>query len=122
MQKTFSQAFQEHLETTGAKVTDIALKSGVSKEALYSLKYGKSRNMAVDDAIRVAAAFDQTVEEFMGLKEEDVRSVLYEQLAQLTDRERQIVIGTAKAILAQRQATTPARDQDGDPEEEPLGV
>ncbi len=102
MQKTFSQAFNEHLEKTGARVTDIANKSGVKKDSLYALKRGTTRNMGVDDAIRVAAAFGETVEEFMRLSPEQVRNQLAEQIARLTPQEQAILEVSLTAILSQR--------------------
>lgn len=102
MQKTFSEAFNEHLEKTGARVTDIANKSGVKKDSLYALKRGTTRNMGVDDAIRVAAAFGETVEEFMGLSPAQVRDQLAEQIARLTPQEQAILEASLAAILSQR--------------------
>jgi len=125
MQKTFSEAFNEHLDRTGARVTDIANKSGVKKDSLYALKRGTTRNMGVDDAIKVAAAFDETVEEFMGLSPAQVRNQLAEQIARLTPSEQAILEASLTAILSQREGsetavmqgaetTTPPVDQKGD--------
>lgn len=100
MSKTFSDAFNEHLASTGAKVTDIAGKSGVKPDALYSLKYGKSRNMNVEDAIRVAQYFGETVEQFMGLAPGQVRDTLVEQIAQLSPREQKLLEVSLASILA----------------------
>lgn len=102
MHKNFSEALIEHLDRTGKQVTEIAKKSGVRKDALYSLKYGKSLNMAVDDAIRVAAAFGETVEEFMGLNPVQIRDQLSEQLARLTPQEQAILEASLAALLSQR--------------------
>lgn len=102
MQKTFSEAFIEHLDKTGKKVTEIARTSGVPKDALYSLKYGKTRNMGVEDAMRVAAAFGETIEEFMGVSTGQVRDRLLIQMAQLTERERALLEAALAAVLANR--------------------
>jgi plasmid maintenance system antidote protein VapI len=111
MHKTFSDAFNEHLEKTGARVTNIATKSGVKKDSLYALKRGTTRNMGVDDAIRVAAAFGETVEEFMGLSPAQVRDQLVEQIARLTPSEQAILEASLTAILSQREGSDPAEPQ-----------
>ncbi|MBC7154580.1 MAG: hypothetical protein H5U19_08215 [Rhodobacteraceae bacterium] len=108
MHKSFSEAFIAHLGKTGAKVTDIANRSGVKKDALYSLKYGKSLNMGVDDAIRVAAAFGETIEEFMGMSPARVRDQLAEQIARLTPKEQAILEASLTALLSHRQDQAPA--------------
>ena len=83
-------------------MTDIAARANVSKEALYALKRGTTKNMAVGDAIRVANAFGETVEEFMGMTPTQVRDSLVTQLSQLTERERALLEASLTAILAGR--------------------
>ena len=112
MSKSFSEAFNEHLARTGEKVADIATRAGVKRDALYSLKYGKSLNMAVDDAIRVAHAFGETVEEFMGLTATQARSSLIDQIQRLSPREQQILEASISAILAQRDVPDEAGSAD----------
>ncbi|HDZ82786.1 MAG TPA: hypothetical protein ENH56_16345 [Roseobacter sp.] len=119
MQKTFSQAFIEHLEQSDLKVTEIAIRAGVSKDALYSLKYGKSQNMAVDDAIRVAAVFGKKVEEFLGLSEAQIRSTLAEKVARLSSREQAILEASLDAILSDIYDHQVAEARDAIEEEEP---
>jgi len=41
MRKNFREAFIEHLERTGAKVTEIAGDTGLNKDSLYALKRGR---------------------------------------------------------------------------------
>lgn len=117
--KTFSDAFVEHLEKTGAKVTTIARAAGVTKDALYAVKRGTTQNMAVDDAIRVAAAFGETIEEFMGLNPLQIRDGLAEQLAQLTDAERAVIEATIRAFLENRPDMPRDDDRGGVPESGP---
>ena len=112
MEKTFSEAFNEHLDRTGARVTDIASKSGVKKDSLYALKRGTTRNMGVDDAIRVAAAFGETVEQFMGLAPVLVRDQLSEQIGRLTEQEQAVLEATLAALLSQRKQAAPATQSD----------
>lgn len=100
MEKTFAEAFVEHLSSTGARVTDIAKKSGVDKDALYSLKYGKTRDMSVRDAIKVASAFGMTVEEFLGITTPEIDDALNRKLKSLSPRERALLSASIEAFLA----------------------
>lgn len=109
MKQTFADAFRAHLERSDLKVTDVALRSGVNKDALYALKRGTTRNMAVDDAIRVAKAFGMSVEVFMGLQPAPVRSHLATQVDQLSDREAQVLAASLDALLAAR--TSPPSEE-----------
>ena len=118
MHKTFSQALIEHLENTGVRVTEIAAATGVHKDALYKLKYGKTRNMSVDDAIKVAAFFGETVEEFMGIGPGALRDTLMDQIAQLSESERQIFEASLKAVLAARDHGGEAQEPDRSAEED----
>ena len=120
MEKTFSKAFIEHLEKSDMKVTAVAVQSGVSKDALYSLKYGKSQNMAVDDAIRVAAVFGETVEEFLGLSASQIRSTLAEKVARLSAREQSILEASLDAILSEDYDHQAVDVRDAIAEEEPF--
>ncbi len=100
--KTFSQAFQEHLEASERSVRDVAAASGVNYDALYKLKYGKTQNMAVDDAGRVARVFDKSVEEFLDVEDILGKDELRGLLRKLTSSEQQFLLGSVKAIMATR--------------------
>lgn len=102
MEKSFSEALIMHIETSGRSVSEIAAAAGVNRDALYKVRSGKTKNMAVDDAVKVAAAFGKTIEEFMGLNEARVKSELQQQLDLLTDQERALLLGSIKAVVGQR--------------------
>lgn len=106
MKKSFSEALNHHLDATGRKIPDIAEASGVKADALYKLKYGKTLNMAVDDAMRVAAAFGKTIEEFMDSRPARVKSELAQQIDLLTESERELLLASITALLAGRQNET----------------
>jgi len=106
MTKTFSDAFNEHLRESGARVTEIALKTGVTKDALYALKRGTTRNMAVGDAIKVAGYFDKSVEAFMGLTPQDLDEALLRKIKSLTDRERAMLDATLDGLFPLADQTT----------------
>lgn len=99
MTKTFSAALIEHLDRTKRKVAEVAETAGVNADALYKLKSGNTRNMGVDDAIKVAHAFGETVEEFMGFDQRQLQSELQETFDQLTQSEQTILLASIKAIL-----------------------
>lgn len=108
MEKTFAEAFVEHLEASGKKVTEIASASGVHKDSLYALKRGNTRNMSVDLAIKVAGAFGKSVEEFMGLKDPRIATDHLQGLIdQLSDQERAILSASIKAIVDARGTALP---------------
>ena len=100
MHKTFSDAFIAHLKDSNERVTVIAKNAGVTKEALYSLKYSKTLNMGVDEAIRVAAYFGKTVEEFMGLAQPRLNDALIRRIESLSPRERDLLQAAIDAFLA----------------------
>lgn len=114
MIKTFSHIFNEHLEGYAGKITDIASATGVSKEALYSLKYGKTLNMNVNEAIKVARFFGETVEQFMGLSPKQALSNLEERMALLPETERALLENSIAFALAQH-GLEPPQDAPDEP-------
>lgn len=60
----FRKALEHALEKKGVSLRSVATKSGVSYEQLKALKQGKSKSTNVDDAVRVAAAFGVSLENF----------------------------------------------------------
>lgn len=112
MEKNFTEAFNQRLNETGLKVSDIAKLSGVNSEALYKVKYGKTQNMKVQDAVRVAAAFGETIEEFMGFTPKIARDQLNDQIAKLTPLERETLLATIKALNDARQVSQSEDMQD----------
>ena len=81
----------------------MAKRAGVSRDALYKVTYGKTRSPGLDVILGVAAAYGETVEEFMGLTPRQIRDSLAEQLARLTPREQAILEASISALLAQRE-------------------
>lgn len=118
MRKNFREAFIEHLDRTGAKVTEIAAATGLNKDSLYALKRGTTMNMNVKDAILVAKFFGETVEEFMGVVPGALRDSLMDQISQLSDSERQIFEASLKAVLAARDHRKEAPEPDRSTEED----
>jgi len=117
MRKNFREAFIEHLERTGAKVTEIAAATGINKDSLYALKRGTTMNMNVRDAILVAKFFGESVEEFMGMGRAALRDSLLEQISQLSEKEREILEASVRAVLAARSRDEEAPEPDRSAEE-----
>lgn len=100
--KTFQQALMEAVERNGVSLRSVAEATGVSYEQLKKLKQNKSKSTNVDDAIKIAAYFGQSVDDFIdhpGLKADlDLSAVL----SQLTQEERRFLLNAAKAQIAAR--------------------
>lgn len=65
MENAVSDAFIKHQRTSGLTVAEIAERSGVRQDTLYKVRAGKSKNMQVHEAVRVAQTFGMSVEDFM---------------------------------------------------------
>jgi len=64
METTFKAALESALKRTGRSLLSVANAAGVSYEQLKSLHQGKSKKTNVDDAMKVAAAFQVSLEDF----------------------------------------------------------
>lgn len=65
MVRTFRDALRHALDTEGRKLSDVTREAGVSYEQYKGFLQGKSRSTNVDDAVKVAAVFGVTLEEFL---------------------------------------------------------
>ncbi|KPD10355.1 phage repressor protein [Phaeobacter sp. 11ANDIMAR09] len=65
MQQTFRDAFLAAIKNTGKSMRQVALDAGVSYEQLKNLAQGKSKSTNVDDAVRIAASFGISLEDFL---------------------------------------------------------
>jgi transcriptional regulator with XRE-family HTH domain len=90
------------MESHNDSPTDIANRSGVSRDALYKVIYGKTKSPSLELVVRVANAYDETVEEFMGLTPVKIKDSLYQHIEKLTEKERQLLEASIAAILAGR--------------------
>ncbi|MCV2870657.1 S24 family peptidase [Defluviimonas sp. WL0002] len=64
MEDTFKNALDRALEMTARSLRSVSIEAGVSYEKLKNLKQGKAQTTGVDDAMKVAAAFGVTLEDF----------------------------------------------------------
>lgn len=65
MAKTFAEAFIAAVSRSGWTIKRVADLSGVSAEQLKKVNQGKSRSTNAEDAVRVAAVFGLTLNEFL---------------------------------------------------------
>jgi len=65
MQQTFREAFIAAIEKSDKSMRQVARDAGVSYEQLKNLAQGKAKSTNVDDAVRIAASFGTTLEEFL---------------------------------------------------------
>ncbi len=106
MTKTFREAFIEARERMGWSIERVAELSGVSGEQLKKLHQGATKKTNVDDALKVARAFGQTVNEFVGDtlaadRDETVRLWL-----QLSEQERNLLQAASRGLRdADREAS-----------------
>jgi phage repressor protein C with HTH and peptisase S24 domain len=64
METTFRAALEHAATTTGKSIRSIAESAGISYDKLKNLSQGKSKTTNVDDAMRVAASFGVSLEDF----------------------------------------------------------
>ena len=65
MQQTFRDAFLAAIKNSSKSMRQVALDAGVSYEQLKNLAQGKSKSTNVDDAVRIAASFGISLEDFL---------------------------------------------------------
>ena len=66
MAKTFRTAFLQALDQSGESLSSVARGSGVSEGQLKKLKARENASTNVDDAVKVAAHFGMTLDQFLG--------------------------------------------------------
>ncbi|WP_341204808.1 helix-turn-helix transcriptional regulator [uncultured Sulfitobacter sp.] len=101
---TFESALKRHLEASDLDVTTLARKAGVSRDALYKVVYGKTKSPSLEIIIRVASAFGETVEEFMGLTPAQIRDDLLDEIGRLSAQERAVLHASLTALRPQQAA------------------
>ncbi|OIQ38105.1 MAG: phage repressor protein [Roseobacter sp. MedPE-SWde] len=65
MQQTFRDAFLAAIKNSSKSMRQVSLDAGVSYEQLKNLAQGKSKSTNVDDAVRIAASFGISLEDFL---------------------------------------------------------
>lgn len=107
MKEMFREAFIRHVRVYGVSLAEVARQTGVSKYLLNALHQRKTQAPNVHDAIRIAAFFGKTVEEFMrpesGEKQGENR--LRALAARLTEEERAVLEAQIEVLLRRRRAS-----------------
>lgn len=117
---TFLDALQRHMAASGDDVTTLAARAGVSRDAIYKVTYRKTRTPSLETIIRVARAYGETVEEFMGLTPAQIRDELLDEIGRLSPSERAVLLASLTALRSQQAsdaaekepAEAPARSKD----------
>ena len=104
MTKLFRTAFLEALAASDMTVADIARKSGVSKDQLNKLKQRENAKTNVDDAIKVAAAFGQNLDCFLGNGTSSSQNEIAQLLSALSEQERDFLLKAARGLAERDQA------------------
>jgi transcriptional regulator with XRE-family HTH domain len=104
-QTAFAAALEAHLSEHAEDLTSLANRAGVSRNALYKVRYGKTKSPSVDIAIKVARAYGETVEEFMGLTPVEIRDELLAEIAQLSPSERSVLHAALMALRRNQSAS-----------------
>ena len=102
MKRTFRDSLLIAIENSGKSLKSVADATGVSYEQLKKLKQNKSKSTNVDDAIKIAAFFGQTLDEFIACDGASVEIEIAGLLSKLTPSERDFLLNAAKAQIAAR--------------------
>lgn len=104
--KTFRAALMDAISDRDISLKSVAEGAGVSYEQLKKLGQNKSKSTNVDDAIKIARYFGQTLDQFLEDDQATNRVELMRLYNQLTDQERAILLRSAKGVLATRDTDT----------------
>ncbi|OJH45168.1 helix-turn-helix transcriptional regulator [Paracoccus sp. SM22M-07] len=96
MSRTFREALNERTGPGKASLKEVADKAGVSYEQLKKVRQGKSGSTNVEDALRVAAFFGLTLNEFLADDLAEDRAEIVQTYNALSEEERQILRDAAR--------------------------
>ncbi len=102
MMKSFRDALLQGLQEKKVSVAEVARVTGVSKDQLHKIKQGKSRSTNVDDAVKIADYFGQSLDQFLSDSDIEQDAEIAELLMQLEPSERQFLLNAARAQIASR--------------------
>ena len=97
---TFREALILKLKATGKSLKSVAEGAKVSYEQLKKVRQGESKSTNVDDAVKVAAYFGMTLNDFMLGEQATARSEIVALLERLSPESRDLLISVAKGQLA----------------------
>ena len=100
MTKTFSQALKEAMTARGLSSRELSEMSGVSKAQIDKIRQRPDPRTNVEDARAMAAAFGQTIEEFIDSPTKKADDDLGALLRQLTPEQQDFLRNAVKAQIA----------------------
>lgn len=100
MKKRFRDAFLSALENSDLSLAEIARRTGVSQEQLKKLKQRETASTNVDDAVKIAACFGQTLDEFLDEAALADRAEILRLWSLLDPEEQEILLASAQGIAA----------------------
>lgn len=102
---TFRDALKKNMESHGLSLAEVAKRSGVSYEQLKKFMQRESATTNVDDAVKIAAAFETTVNSFLQDHQAEDRIQIAKLYRSLSEQE----IALLREIAASR--SDPDQDQ-----------
>jgi hypothetical protein len=98
--KTFREALIDALDATDKSLRSVATEADVSYEQLKKLKQNPVGTTNVDDAVRVAAAFGMTLDQFLQSPDGTAPHAVTEKYIRLTDEQQKAVAKYLEFVAA----------------------
>lgn len=103
---SFQEALKKHLSDNKDDITSLADRAEVSRDALYKVKYGKTKSPSLEVVVKVAQAYNETVEQFIGIHATSISPRLYSLISQLSHREQEILAVMIETLPADQTLDT----------------
>lgn len=110
--KTFVEILADRIEKDRVNIAALARSSGVTKDQLYKLAKRKNASTSVDAAIKIAAFFGETLDEFMGQDRTPEEREILSLVSQLPDDLRRQLLGYGQGLLAPKDQSPPESGED----------
>lgn len=116
----FRDSLNDRLNKTGLSVSELSRRTGVSKALLDKLRQERTTSTNVEDAMRVARFFGQSLEDFMGATiRQEQRNELADRIARMDPDQIAMIETLIRGIYATRaaaqQAPQSSRKADSEP-------
>lgn len=105
----FRDSLNDRLNKTGLSVSELSRRTGVSKALLDKLRQERTTSTNVEDAMRVARFFGQSLEDFMGATiRQEQRNELADRIARMDPDQIAMIETLIRGIYATRAAAQQA--------------
>jgi len=111
--KSFVDILSERVEAEKINISDLSRITGVPKDKVYKLVKKKNLSTSVESAMQIASYFGQTLDEFMGDHRSGEELEIIHLVSQLTEADRQLLLGFGKGLVAAKDPAQPESDEDG---------